>query len=167
MWFWGPTDWYTYWYNGNQLTWSQKIHISSFTFLSSNIKVIIFVLFYLHCLSHWGRVTHICISKLTIIVSDNGLSPNQRQAIIWANDGCNIVHWALGNELQWNLNRNLHIFIQENLFEKYRLENFGHFVSASMCYMLITPICSCVFMYAKVDCHYNAVQYNMVLHAVL
>ena len=26
---------------------------------------------------------HICISKLTIIGSDNGLSPGQHQAIIW------------------------------------------------------------------------------------
>ena len=28
-----------------------------------------------------GRVTHICVSKLTIIGSDNGLSPGRRQAI--------------------------------------------------------------------------------------
>ena len=34
-------------------------------------------------LTHWGRVTHICISKLTIIGLDNGLSPGRRQAIIW------------------------------------------------------------------------------------
>ena len=34
-------------------------------------------------LTHWGRVTHICVSKLTIIGSDNGLSPDRRQAIIW------------------------------------------------------------------------------------
>ena len=32
-------------------------------------------------------MTHICASKLTIIGSDNGLSPGQRQAIIWNNDG--------------------------------------------------------------------------------
>ena len=38
-------------------------------------------------LTHWGRVTHICVSKLTIIGSDNGLSPDRRQAIIWTNDG--------------------------------------------------------------------------------
>ena len=36
-------------------------------------------------LTLWGRVTHICVSKLTIIVSDNGLSPSRRQAIIWTN----------------------------------------------------------------------------------
>ena len=34
-------------------------------------------------LTHWGRATHICVSKLTIIGSDNGLSPGRRQAIIW------------------------------------------------------------------------------------
>ena len=38
-------------------------------------------------LTHWGRVTHICVSKQTIIGSDNGLSPVRRQAIIWTNAG--------------------------------------------------------------------------------
>ena len=38
-------------------------------------------------LSHWGRVTHICVCKLTIISSDNSLSPGRRQAIIWTNAG--------------------------------------------------------------------------------
>ena len=33
--------------------------------------------------AYWGRVTYICVSKLTIIGSDNGLSPGRRQAIIW------------------------------------------------------------------------------------
>ena len=36
-------------------------------------------------LTHWGRVTHICVSNLTIIGSDNGLSPGRRQAITWTN----------------------------------------------------------------------------------
>ena len=38
-------------------------------------------------LTHWGRVTHICVSNLTIIGSDNGLSPGRRQAIIETNAG--------------------------------------------------------------------------------
>ena len=38
-------------------------------------------------LTHWGWVTHICVSKLTIIGSDNNLSPDRRQAIIWTNAG--------------------------------------------------------------------------------
>ena len=40
-----------------------------------------------HALTHWGWVTHICVCKLTIIDSDNGLSPGRRQAIIWINAG--------------------------------------------------------------------------------
>ena len=38
-------------------------------------------------LTHWGRVTHICVVKITNIGSDNGLSPGRRQAIIWTNAG--------------------------------------------------------------------------------
>ena len=38
-------------------------------------------------LTHWGRVTHENASKQTIIGSDNGLSPDQHEAIIWTNDG--------------------------------------------------------------------------------
>ena len=42
-------------------------------------------------LTHWGRVTHICVNKLTIIGSDNGLSPGRRQAIIWTNAGILLI----------------------------------------------------------------------------
>ena len=42
-------------------------------------------------LTQWGRVTHICVSKLTIIASDNGLSPGRRQAIIWTNAGILLI----------------------------------------------------------------------------
>ena len=41
--------------------------------------------------THWGRVTHICIGKLPIIVSDNGLLPDRRQAIIWTNAGILLI----------------------------------------------------------------------------
>ena len=36
-------------------------------------------------LTHWGRVTHICIGTNTHIGSDNGLSPGWHQVIIWTN----------------------------------------------------------------------------------
>ena len=38
-----------------------------------------------HHITHWSRVMHICISKLNIIGSHNGLSPGRRQAIIRTN----------------------------------------------------------------------------------
>ena len=42
-------------------------------------------------LTHWRRVTHICVGNLTIIASDNGLSPGRRQAIIWTNAGILLI----------------------------------------------------------------------------
>ena len=38
-------------------------------------------------LTHWGRVTHICVGELMIIGSNKGLSPDRQQAIIWTNAG--------------------------------------------------------------------------------
>ena len=36
-------------------------------------------------------MTHIYVNKLTIIGSDNGLSPGRRQAIIWTNAGMLLI----------------------------------------------------------------------------
>ena len=36
-------------------------------------------------------MTHICVGELTIIGSDNGLSPRRRQAIIWTNAGILLI----------------------------------------------------------------------------
>ena len=46
---------------------------------------------YRNRLTHWGRVTHICVGKLTIIGSDNGLAPGRRQAIIRTNAGISLI----------------------------------------------------------------------------
>ena len=45
----------------------------------------------LSILTHWGRMTHICVGNLTIISSDNGLSPGRRQTIIWTDDGILLI----------------------------------------------------------------------------
>ena len=42
-------------------------------------------------ITHWGQVTHICVSRLTITGSDIGLSPGRRQAIIWTNAGILLI----------------------------------------------------------------------------
>ena len=42
-------------------------------------------------LTHWGRVTHLCVGNLTTIGSDNGLSPGRRQAITWTNVGILLI----------------------------------------------------------------------------
>ena len=53
-------------------------------------------------LTHWGWVTHICISNLTIIGSDNGLLPGRRQAIICTNAGILLI-WTLGTNFSETL----------------------------------------------------------------
>ena len=67
-------------------------------------------------LTHWGRVTHICVGKLTIIGSDNWLvawtAPSN-----YLNQSWDIVSWTLRNKLQWNLKQNSVVSIQENAFE--------------------------------------------------
>ena len=42
-------------------------------------------------ITHWGRVTHICIGKLTIIGLDNGLPPERHKAIISTNAGILLI----------------------------------------------------------------------------
>ena len=52
-----------------------------------SVQVSMPVWVYWNLLTHWGRVTHICVGKLTNIGSANGLSSERRQAIIWTNAG--------------------------------------------------------------------------------
>ena len=54
---------------------------------------------YLCLLTHWGRVTHICVGNLTIIGSDNGLSPGRRQAIIWTNHYDDVIMTTIASQI--------------------------------------------------------------------
>ena len=63
----------------------------------------------------WGRVTHICVSELTIIGSDNGLLPGRRQAIIWNNAGLLLIE-PLGTNVS-----EISIGIHTSSFEKMHL----------------------------------------------
>ena len=80
-------------------------------------------------LTHWGRVTHICVDNLTIIDPDNGLLPGRHQAIIWNNAGILSIG-LLGTDfseiLIWH-------FLSRKCAWKCGLQNGSHFVSASMC----------------------------------
>ena len=51
-------------------------------------------------ITHLPLVTHICVG-----------GSRQHWSRYW------LVAWAIGNKLQWNLNHNQYIFIQENAFE--------------------------------------------------
>ena len=67
-------------------------------------------------LTHWGRATYICVSKLTIIGSDNGLSPNRRKAISWTNGGILLIR-SLETNFSAILSEIYIFFNQENSLE--------------------------------------------------
>ena len=67
-------------------------------------------------LTHWDRVTHIHVGKLTIIGSDNGLSPGWRQATIRTNAGILLI-----GQLRTNL-REISIEIQTFSLKKIHLK---------------------------------------------
>ena len=67
-------------------------------------------------LTHWARVTYICVSELTIIGSDTGLAPSRRQTIIWA-----IIGILLIGPLGTNI-REILIGIQIFSFKKIHLK---------------------------------------------
>ena len=108
-----------------------------------------------NALTHWGRVTHICVSEVTIIGSDNDLSPDRRQAIIWTNVGILLIV-PLGTNFGEFLIGN--IFIQEN-----PLQN----VVGEMASILSRP--RCVKSSGKTHKVYKVVTmfYNAILHLEL
>ena len=67
------------------------------------------------CLTHWGRVTHICVSKLGhhwfILCHVAWPAPNHDLNQCW-----NIVNTTRRISLKWNINRNPHISIYDNAF---------------------------------------------------
>ena len=91
----------------------------------------------LDSLTHWGRVTQICVSKLTIIGPDNGLSPGRRQAIIWNNAGIFLIGPS-GTNFSENL-----IGIQTFSFKKMHFK-----MSSAKC----RPFCRDLNVSTKTDC---------------
>ena len=109
------------------MVWSGHGHCSSV----SSVSGLNFNGFRLNFKKHWGRVTHICASKLNIIVSDNAWPAPSHHLNKW----WNIVNWTPRNKLRWNLNRNSHIVIHENAFENIiwkRSEIFPHSCVATL-----------------------------------
>ena len=75
--------------------------------------------------THWGRATHICVSKLITTGSHIGLSPGLCQTTIW------VIGWVLliWNTLQWNPNGD---FSFTKMHLKISSERGSNFVLASV-----------------------------------
>ena len=76
-------------------------------------------------LTHWDRMRHICFSKLTIIGSDNSLSPGRHQAIIWTNAGILLIG-SLGTNFS-DILIEVYIFSFKNMHLTMSSENWRPF----------------------------------------
>ena len=82
-----------------------------------------------HALTEWGRETHICTGKHVIIGSHNGLSPIQRQAIIWNNATILLI-----GHLGTNFSEILIEIHTRKCISKCRLKNGDHFARPQCTY---------------------------------
>ena len=100
-------------------------------------------------------MTPICVGKVTIIGSDNGLSP-------WAapshylNQCWIIVNWILRNKRRWNLNWNSNIFIHENALENVVCE-MASILSGPQC---VKNTCNCQRKTIRYRTYYIFVWHN-------
>ena len=105
-------------WNSVKDTTKYSFHLVFWKYDENNYKRVYFI-----ALTHRGRVTYTCVSKLIIIGPDNGLAPGWRQVIIWTNIGILLIQ-TLGINFSEILSE-IHIFSM--------LRNDSNFVSASMC----------------------------------
>ena len=68
----------------------------------------------IYAFTYWGRVTHICVSKLSMIYSDHGLAPARFTLSEPILEYCSL---DFTNKIQWNHSRDLYIFNQENTIQ--------------------------------------------------
>ena len=87
---------------------------------------------------------HICVSKLTIIGSDNGLSPERHQAIIWTNGGILLI-WPLGTNFS-EISIDIHTFSFKKIHFKMSSGKWQPFclgLNVLMAYARRAPMMTC------------------------
>ena len=110
--FWACWGFNGYWHPVRRPKFSLRQMVSIYNFIPiSRQDVIVIATVVDLTLSGW--VTHICVSKLTIIGWNNGLSPGWCQAITWTKAGIFIIG-PLGTNVSEIF---IEIFIQENAFQ--------------------------------------------------
>ena len=85
-----------------------KMNLKSALFIFTPFPIISMLNFTITKLTHWGRMTLTCVSKVNVIGSDNGLSPVRRQAI---NDGI-LLNGPLGTNFD-EINRNSYLSLKK------------------------------------------------------
>ena len=65
--------------------------VLQFNYMNYSSYLVIKIKSFYHHIKSLRPSDHICINKLTIIGSDNGLSPGRHQAIVWTNAGLLLI----------------------------------------------------------------------------
>ena len=124
------------WCITEELSWDGKLTYSCKKKHKGRKKII--RLFWFHCLvipwlieTEW-RIYAICVSKLTVICWDNGLSPGRRQAIIWTNAGKLLIR-TLATNLSGILSE-IRAVSWKKQYLKMSSAKWRHFDPASICY---------------------------------
>ena len=94
----------------------------------------------MNVLIHRGRVTHICVDKLTIIGPDNGLSPGQRQAIIRTNAGMLLIEPLRTNFS--GISIEIHTFSFQEMYLKMLSGKWRPFLSRPQCVKMLYSVLS-------------------------
>ena len=105
-------------------------------------------------LTHRGRVTHICVGKLTIIGSDNSLSLERRQVIIWTNAAILLIG-PLGTNFS-----EIFIEIQTFSLKKIRLKMSPAKCCSFRLGLNVLKICNAI------GSHRSMVNYNVIWHTI-
>ena len=116
-------------------------------------------------LTHWGRVTHTYVTKLTIIGSNSGLSPGLRRAIIWTNAGM-----LLTGQLGTNFSEMLIeiCFHSRKCIWKCRQEIVGHFASVGfdvLKHIRMVSFCEIIFFrdnIVQLDIYFSGLKYESI-----
>ena len=94
-------------------------------------------------LTHWSQVTHMCVSKLTIIGSDNNLSQGRHWVIIWTNAVILLI-WSLRTNFSEILVE-IHVFslkknrlIDSELSNKFSIHSLINYLNSKLNWPMIS-----------------------------
>ena len=90
-----------------------------------------------------GRVTHICVSKLTAIGSDNGLSHGRHKAFIWTNAGILLIG-PLGANLSEILIENYPFHSRKCIWKWNVVREIATILSRPQCVKLYGSLLTCL-----------------------
>ena len=119
-----------------------------------------FARIYWSCLTHWNRVTYICVGNRITIGSDSGLSPGLHQVTIWTNAGILLIRTLNFSEILIKI----HIFSLRKMRSNMSPVNWRpSFICLNMLNILSFYICRfhTICCILNTTFHYNSVSFSI------